>query len=98
MTANCSLEVDPNRAVISVGPRAHRAWLSLEEEMLDLEFRLSGGALDQMSQPVGTDDALVHGEPSAPVRASPAPSAPVAPLPFTRLLLVGPKRVLPVGH
>jgi hypothetical protein len=62
LTANCSLEFDPDRAVISVIPGADRAQLSLEQEMLDPEFRISGPALDQISQLLATDDALVNGE------------------------------------
>ncbi|MHB1501505.1 MAG: AAA domain-containing protein [Candidatus Dormibacteria bacterium] len=62
LVANCSLEFDPDRAVISVGPGGDGAQLTVEQEMLDPEYRVTGAALDQVNRLLEADDALGNEE------------------------------------
>ncbi len=60
LVANCSLEFDPDRAVISLGPGGDRTQLALEQEMLDAEVRVSGAPLTQIAQLLEAEDALTN--------------------------------------
>lgn len=60
LVANCSVEFDPDRAVISVGAGGDQTQLALEQDMVDPELRVSGAALEQVTQLIASDDALVN--------------------------------------